>query len=189
MILLFLENGDILVVVLVTLNAVKNPRGHVLSVELRYLEWKHDDGMIIGDCPQKIATILKSWSHIYAPAKTWCPQAYLGRRRNSSAPLCPCSPAWFRCGRLLWSISAMRIMTNMMMSVQCSLVFWVILEYRSTHNGGGKAALLRDQADDWMAIAIRWIGKISVRTVKIARKITTSPHSASSRFSAASMSA
>ena len=83
----------------------------------------------------------------------------------------------------------MRIMTNMMMSVQCSLVFWVILEYRSTHNGGGKAALLRDQADDWMAIAIRWIGKISVRTVKIARKITTSPHSASSRFSAASMSA
>ena len=56
-------------------------------------------------------------------------------------------------------------MTNMMMSVQCSLVFWVILEYRSTHNGGGKAALLRDQADGEMAIAIRWIGKISVRAV------------------------
>ena len=64
----------------------------------------------------------------------------------------------------------MRIMTNMMMSVQCSLVFWVILEYRSTHNGGGKAALLRDQADDWMAIAIRWIGKISVRTVSILKE-------------------
>ena len=31
--------------------------------------------------------------------------------------------------------------------VQCSLVFWVILEYRSTHNGGGKAALLWDQAE------------------------------------------
>ena len=64
----------------------------------------------------------------------------------------------------------MRIMTNMMMSVQCSLVFWVILEYRSTHNGGGKAALLRDQADDEMAIAIRWIGKISVRTVSILKE-------------------
>ena len=61
LILLFLENGDILVVVLVTLNAVKNPRGHVLSVELRYLQWKHDDGMIIGDCPQEKSQ--QFWNH------------------------------------------------------------------------------------------------------------------------------
>ena len=118
MILLFLENGDILVVVLVTLNAVENPRGHVLTVELRYLEWWDD---YRGSPRRKIATILKSWSHIYAPAKTWCPQAYLGRRRNSSAPLCPCSPAWFRCG-LLWSITAMMmIMTKGMMMIKMSM--------------------------------------------------------------------
>ena len=123
LILLFLENGDILVVVLVTLNAVENPRGHVLTVELRYLEWWDD---YRGSSPRKIATILKSWSHIFVPAKTWCPQAYLGRRRNSSAPLCPCSPAWFRCGRLLWSITAMMMMM-MKMSMSRSTVLTCIL--------------------------------------------------------------
>ena len=125
LILLFLENGDILVVVLVTLNAVENPRGHVLTVELRYLEWKHDVGMIIGDCPQEIARILKSWKHKFLPAKTWCPQAYLGRRRNSSEPLCPCSPVWFWCGRLS-SITAM-IMMMIKMSMSRSTVLTCIL--------------------------------------------------------------
>ena len=48
---------------------------------------------------------------------------------------------------------------------ESSLVFWVILEYRSTHNGGGKATLLRDQGDGEVVIAIQWIGKISVRSV------------------------
>jgi len=85
--LLFLENGDILVVVLVTLNAVENPRGHVLSVELPRLD---------------------ALKHI---------------------------------------LGGVEIVLRLFVRV-VQLVFWVILEYRSTHNGGGKATLLRDQADD-----------------------------------------
>ena len=189
MILLFLENGDILVVVLLTLNAVKNPRGHVLSVELRYLEWRYDDGMIIGDCPQEKSQQFWNHDNIYL---------YLPRLDALKHVLCGVEIVlrlfvrvvqsgfdvdgyYDRLQRWWWWWWRCRCQ-----GVQCSLVFWVILEDRSTDNGGGKAALLWDQADDEMAIAIRWIGKISFN---IARKITTSPHSASSRFSAASMSA